>query len=145
MVINNKHALFLKVQNSKILPYHSDAIYGNDTNYYQALTELKAGKKEGDWMWFIFPQPKKAHMKTLANEYALSSKEDAREYLAHKILGSRLIECTNAVLSHSERSLEEIFGNYEDAKKFIDCMHLFKHVGGEESVFIEALKVFAQA
>ncbi len=96
--------------------------------YTKALQELQSGKKENHWMWFIFPQLRKPHMSDLSKKFALSSKEEAHAYLHHDILGPRLIACTQAVLSNSDKTLTEIFGTEHDAKKFIGCMHLFKHV-----------------
>ena len=110
--------------------------------YDKALQELQAGKKEGHWIWFIFPQTPKPNMGRVAKHFVLSSKEEAAAYLSHPILGPRLIACTQAVLRHKEQPLEKIFGSELDARKFISCMHLFKHVGGEDSAFKEALAQF---
>lgn len=111
--------------------------------YSQALAELKAGRKEGHWIWFIFPQTPKAGMGALAKKYAIKTKEEAEAYLKHEVLGMRLIECTKAVLKHKDRKLERIFGSELDALKFISSMRLFSHVAGEDSIFFEALKNFA--
>ena len=110
--------------------------------YGQALTELKAGRKEGHWIWFIFPQTPKAGMGALAKKYAIKTKEEAEAYLKHKVLGSRLIECVEAVLKHKDKPLERIFGSELDAIKFISSMRLFRHVGGEGSVFERALEIY---
>jgi len=112
--------------------------------YDKALAELKAGKKQSHWMWYIFPQTPKAGMGKMATFYAISSKDEAQAYHDHPLLGTRLVECTKAVSVHADRSLASIFGSELDAVKFISSMHLFKHVGGEESVFVEALRVFGE-
>ena len=107
--------------------------------YTKALQELQAGKKENHWIWFIFPQMCKPNMSDLSKKFALSSKEEAHAYLHHDILGSRLIACTQAVLNHSDKPLAEIFGTEHDARKFVSCMHLFKHVD-ETGLFAEVLR-----
>jgi len=119
-------------------------IDAQDQVYDRALDELKAGEKQSHWMWFIFPQTPKPKMSSLSKQFTLTSKKEARMYLDHPVLGERLIECTQAVLAHADRSLVDIFGSDLDAVKFISCMQLFKHVGGEESVFVEALRVFGK-
>jgi len=119
-------------------------IDAQESMYDKALLELKAGKKQSHWMWFIFPQTPKAGMGKMAKFYAIGSKGEAQAYHDHPILGTRLLECTQAVLAHADRSLASIFGSELDAVKFISSMHLFKHVGGEESVFVEALRVFGE-
>ena len=117
-------------------------IVGNETIYQKALAELKEGKKRGHWIWFVFPQTPKPGIGEKARYYAIRSKAEAEAYLADEILGSRLIACTEAVLSHSDTPLVEIFGSELDAMKFLSSMRLFWHVWGEGSVFERALEIF---
>ena len=124
---------FTKAQNT---------IVGNETIYHKALAELQIGRKTGHWIWFVFPQTSKPGMGDKARYYAIRSKAEAEAYLADPILGDRLIACTEAVLLHKEKPLIEIFGNELDAMKFLSSMRLFRHVGGEGSVFERALAVF---
>lgn len=113
-----------------------------ESMYDKALVELKEGKKKSHWMWFVFPQTPKPGMSTMSRHYAMKSKEEAREYLEHDTLGSRLITCTEAVFSHKDKTLIQIFGTELDAMKFLSCMRLFRHVGGKGSVFERGLEVY---
>ena len=106
----------------------------------EALLELRRGRKQGHWMWFIFPQMKGLGSSAMAQQYAISSRAEAEAYLAHAILGPRLIECTQAVNAVEGRSAEEIFG-YVDAMKFRSSMTLFREVSSE-GLFDQALKKY---
>jgi len=134
MVIKNKYDMYLQAQNNK----PSD---NSQTIYQRALLELKAGKKQTHWMWFIFPQTPKPNMSDLSKKFALTSKEEAKAYLEHRILGKRLIECTEAVLNHKDKTLEEIFGTALDVQKFKSSMLLFSHVD-ETEIFSNVLKKY---
>jgi len=103
------------------------------------LDELKAGQKRSHWMWFIFPQLRGLGRSPTAEFYGISSLDEARAYLAHPVLGSRLILCTETVLAVEGRSLQAIFGSPDDLK-FCSSMTLFAlAVGQGESVFRRAL------
>jgi uncharacterized protein (DUF1810 family) len=95
--------------------------------YETALAELTAGEKRSHWMWFIFPQFAGLGHSAMARHYAIGSLAEARDYLDHPLLGSRLRACTAAVLSHPNRSAEGIFGTI-DALKFRSSMTLFEAV-----------------
>lgn len=102
-------------------------------SYAQALAELRAGAKRSHWMWFVFPQIAGLGRSETARFYAISDVSEAREYLAHPILGPRLEECTGAMLGWAgKRSVEAILGDV-DALKFCSSMTLFEAVGGGES------------
>ena len=90
--------------------------------YNTALQEIKNGKKETQWMWFIFPQMGSLGKSDKSKYYGFARILDAGIYLSHPILGSRLIECTEAFLSQPN-SAYEVFGN--DVIKFRSCMLLF--------------------
>lgn len=109
--------------------------------YEVALKELKDGKKESHWMWYIFPQLRGLGMSEKSFIYGIVSISEAKEYLAHPILGARLIECCEAVFVHRGKSAEEIFG-YIDAKKLCSCMTLFAYISKEGSVFHRVLEQF---
>lgn len=95
--------------------------------YDKALSELKSGKKENHWTWYIFPQTYHEGMGSVATRFALDEGE-VEAYLAHPVLGSRLIECIKAVLYHTDKSLLDIFGSELDVKKFYACMRLFSDI-----------------
>ena len=112
--------------------------------YPKALEELRRGRKESHWMWFIFPQIEGLGRSAMAQEYALSSLAEARAYLDHPLLGNRLCECTRAVLQVQGRPIEQIFG-FPDHLKFHSCMTLFAKVSQEGAPFGEALEKYFDA
>src|SRR5512142_148420 len=78
--------------------------------------ELKAGAKKSHWMWFIFPQIHGLGRSATAHRYAIASLEEAKAYMAHPVLGSRLRECTRLVLAVAGKSATDIFGTPDDLK-----------------------------
>lgn len=84
--------------------------------YEQALAEIRAGRKRSHWMWYVFPQFAGLGHSPTSVHYAISSLSEAEAYLAHPILGPRLIECSEAVLRIDGRSALEIFGSPDDMK-----------------------------
>jgi uncharacterized protein (DUF1810 family) len=109
--------------------------------YDQALAELRNGRKESHWMWFVFPQLAGLGRSSAAKFYGIGSAEEARAYLAHSVLGARLLECTNAVFRHPDRGAEAIFGSV-DAMKFRSSMTLFERVAEDPAPFARALEQF---
>ncbi len=106
--------------------------------YAQAEAELRAGRKQSHWMWYIFPQIEGLGQSAMAQKYAISSVAEAAEYLNHPELGKRLRECTRLVTAINGRSIEDIFG-YPDYLKFHSSMTLFAHATKDNEVFMEAL------
>ena len=92
-----------------------------------ALSELRRGKKESHWMWFIFPQLSGLGRSEMAAYYGIKNLEEARAYLKHPVLGLRLIECCTALLSVSGKSASEVMG-YLDDLKLKSSMTLFAQV-----------------
>lgn len=109
--------------------------------YSVALRELRAGRKESHWIWFIFPQIDGLGHSDTARFYAISGRSEAEAYLRHPILGPRLEECTHAMLSHRDISAHHILG-YPDDLKFHSSMTLFGAVASSGSPFETALHVF---
>src|SRR5262245_13034286 len=106
-------------------PYNlSRFVQAQEDDYARALSELRGGKKRTHWMWYIFPQLDGLAFSATAKLYSLKSVEEARAYLAHPILGPRLLECTEAVLRIEDRSATEIFGSPDDLK-LRSCATLF--------------------
>ncbi len=112
--------------------------------YGVALRELQAGRKKSHWMWFIFPQIRGLGRSDTARFYAISGRLEAEAYLNHPVLGSRLEECTGAMLSHSGLSAHDILGSPDDLK-FHSSMTLFGAVALDGSSFETALHVFYQS
>jgi uncharacterized protein (DUF1810 family) len=92
--------------------------------YETAVGELRAGRKRGHWMWFVFPQIAGLGQSPMARMYALRSLDETRSYLAHPLLGLRLTECTAIVAGLEGRSAQDIFGAV-DAMKLRSSMTLF--------------------
>ena len=109
--------------------------------YDRALAELRAGLKTSHWMWFVFPQVAGLGSSTMAQRYAIGSLEEARDYLAHPVLGPRLTECAEAILSHSDRTAHDILGSPDDVK-LRSSMTLFVLAAGPGSVFQRVLDAF---
>ena len=107
--------------------------------YEQALRELRAGAKRGHWMWFVFPQVAGLGRSSTAQHYALAGLEEARAYLAHPVLGPRLVECAQALLELSGRDPVRVLGSV-DAVKLRSSMTLFEVAAPDERVFAEVLE-----
>jgi len=109
---------------------------------WDAVTrELATGKKQGHWMWFVFPQIDGLGSSPTAVLFALHGVEEARSYLAHPVLGPRLHETVDLVLRHRDSEVEAIFGAL-DARKFHSSMTLFALADPDEPRFSEALSAF---
>jgi uncharacterized protein (DUF1810 family) len=108
--------------------------------YSQALAELSAAAKRSHWMWFVFPQVAGLGFSAMARRYAIASKFEAQAYLAHPILGPRLIACAGAVCAVEGRSAHQIFGSPDDLK-FRSSMTLFAAIA-EDAIFAEALRKY---
>jgi len=111
------------------------------STYGQAASELRAGRKETHWMWFIFPQIRGLGSSAMARKYAISSLDEARAYVSHAVLGPRLLECTRWVTAVAGRPVEEIFG-YPDHLKFHSSLTLFAHAAPDEAAFGDALRQY---
>jgi uncharacterized protein (DUF1810 family) len=110
-----------------------------DRVYDDVRAELRSGHKQTHWMWFIFPQIAGLGHSAMARRYAISSLNEAKAYLDHAILGSRLRECTRLVTLVEGRSAREILGQPDDMK-FHSCLTLFAHAAPEDQVFRDALR-----
>jgi uncharacterized protein (DUF1810 family) len=118
-------------------------VTAQDSIYPQVLRELRQGAKQSHWMWFIFPQIVGLGHSSTARRYGISGRAEAKAYLAHTLLGSRLEDCTRAMLQHSDRSAHVILGTPDDLK-FRSSMTLFAAVADSKkgSVFHQALSQF---
>jgi uncharacterized protein (DUF1810 family) len=105
-----------------------------DDTYDQATTELRRGRKTGHWMWFVFPQIVGLGQSQTSRKFAISSLAEARAYLAHPVLGPRLIECATIVAQMQGRTAEQVFGGL-DAKKLHSSVTLFLRAAPGEAVF----------
>ncbi|SHG28915.1 DUF1810 domain-containing protein [Flavobacterium defluvii] len=124
MAYNNKELLrFLDAQNKL---------------YLTALEEIKKGKKESPWMWFIFPQIKGMGSSDTSKFYEIKNADEAIAFLEHPILGKHLIEITGELVKKEEQDVADIFGT-PDVENLQSCMTLFASIQNTEPVFQEVL------
>jgi uncharacterized protein (DUF1810 family) len=109
--------------------------------YDRALRELRAGRKQSHWMWFVFPQIAGLGHSAMAQSYALESLEEARAYFAHPLLGARLRECCQAMMDVERKSAHDIFGSPDDLK-FRSCLTLFGEASPQEVLFPNLLEKY---
>ena len=106
--------------------------------YDRALAELRAGRKTGHWMWWIFPQVAGLGMSPTSQAYAVADLAEARAYLDHPVLGPRLLGCCRALLDLQDVRAERVLGSV-DAMKLRSSMTLFAHADPAEETFREVL------
>ena len=107
-----------------------------DGTYERVLEELRAGRKKSHWMWFVFPQIAGLGYSAMSIEYAISSLEEARAYLQHAVLGSRILECTSQGLD-----AQDIFGDI-DAQKLHSSVTLFLRAAPDQRLFEQVIDRF---
>ena len=110
-------------------------------DYFVALREMKEGGKRTHWMWYIFPVLKGLGHSDFAIKYGLDGQEEAKAFLAHPILGKRLREVTEAVLTLPDKPIRSIMSSGTDTWKFKACMTLFDALSPEDT-FAKALNTF---
>jgi uncharacterized protein (DUF1810 family) len=104
----------------------------------QAVAELRAGRKVSHWMWFVFPQIAGLGRSAMAQQFAISSLDEARAYLRHPVLGPRLTGSAQVLTGIVARSAEQVFGGL-DAQKLRSSMTLFHRADPAEPVFAQVL------
>ncbi|XVV08261.1 DUF1810 domain-containing protein [Actinoplanes sp. CA-131856] len=102
--------------------------------YEDALDEIKRGRKRTHWMWFVFPQLAGLGSSSTARFYAIRDLAEARDYLAHPVLGPRLVEISEAAAASPAATAEQLFG-YPDDLKARSSMTLFRHADPDQPVF----------
>jgi uncharacterized protein (DUF1810 family) len=113
--------------------------------YEQALDELRARRKQSHWMWYVLPQLRGLGESAVSDFYGLASLDEARAYLEHPILGPRLSECVNVLVSLKGVNAAAVLGR-GDAMKFRSCLTLFAQLDDEGSIFRQGLaRYFAGA
>ena len=111
--------------------------------YDRVLAELRGGLKRTHWMWYIFPQIDGLGHSPTTRHYAIKSLEEARLYLGHPVLGARLVESAEAVLTVQGLPASDIFGHPDDGK-LQSSMTLFLLVAEPGSVFERVLDKYFQ-
>jgi uncharacterized protein (DUF1810 family) len=123
-------------------PYDLDRfVQAQARNYEEALSELRSGRKRSHWMWYVFPQFEGLGVSPMSERYAIKSVAEAAAYLAHPILGPRLLECAEAAVRVEDRSAAEIFGCPDDVK-LRSSATLFALVSPPGSVFHRILEKY---
>lgn len=112
-------------------------------DYEQALSEITSGQKRTHWLWYIFPQIDGLAFSSTSKHYSIKSVEEAKAYLEHPVLGSRLLECAEAVVRVEGRSATAVFGSPDDLK-LRSCATLFALVSPPGSVFDRLLGKYYQ-
>lgn len=110
-------------------------------DYSIALSEIKNGKKQSHWMWYIFPQIQGLGFSETSKFYAIKNIHEAKEFLNHPVLGSRLIEICNELLNLETTDPHKIFGSPDDTKLF-SSMTLFSSLPETDPVFQKVLNKF---
>ena len=105
-------------------------VKAQEGTYDAALAELSRGRKTGHWMWFVFPQIAGLGFSAMSRRYAISGLDEARAYLAHPVLGPRVVACAKALLGLGTRDAVAVMGGI-DAQKLRSSMTLFARAGGD--------------
>lgn len=116
------------------------AAQDNDRTFDRALAELRRGAKESHWMWFIFPQLAGLGRTAKAATFGITGRAEAEAYLAHRLLGPRLVQCAEAALQIQAGSAEQIFA--DDARKLRSSATLFAQLSPAGSVFHQLLSTY---
>ena len=109
--------------------------------YGRVTAELRRGRKTGHWMWFVFPQIAGLGQSPASRRFAISSLDEARAYLAHPVLGPRLIECASLVAETDGSTAEQIFGSI-DTLKLRSSMTLFLRAAPDQAQFSQVLRKY---
>lgn len=105
--------------------------------YGEVVAELRAARKRGHWIWFIFPQVRGLGLSGMSHLYGIESLDHARAYLAHPVLAARLEECTHLILA-AGLPAEQVMGSL-DAMKLRSSMTLFALAAGPQSLYARAI------
>lgn len=116
-------------------------ISAQESTYETALREVKNGRKQSHWMWFIFPQIQGLGQSETSRFYAIKNLTEAQEYLRHPILGKRLIQICEGLLAQDVKNATQIFGSPDD-RKLCSCMTLFSALPESDKTFNKVLAIF---
>jgi len=123
---------------NRSLPDLTRFLFAQEDVFDTALAELRRGRKESHWMWFIFPQLAGLGHSAMARRYAIRDLNEARAYLEDPVLGLRLLDCCQALLSLQGKTASQIFGDPDDLK-LRSAMTIFALVSEPGSTFYEVL------
>jgi len=109
-----------------------------ENDFEIALAEIQNGRKQSHWMWYIFPQIAGLGFSPTSKFYAIKDRDEAESYLAHPLLGKRLVEISNALLEVEGKTASQIFGSPDDVK-LKSSMTLFGALENTNPVFQRVL------
>jgi uncharacterized protein (DUF1810 family) len=118
-------------------------VQAQEHDFDRALSEIRRGRKQSHWMWYIFPQIDGLGSSSMAKRYAVKSIAEAEGYLRHPVLGPRLIACAEAALAVEGKSAHDVFGSPDDMK-LRSSATLFARVSPPGSVFERILEKYFQ-
>lgn len=116
-------------------------VYAQKNDYAVALSEIQNGRKRSHWMWYIFPQVQGLGFSEMSKHYAIKNSDEAKAYLAHPVLGKRLAEISNALLSLQANNATSVLGSPDDVK-LKSCMTLFASLPDADGLFRKVLDKF---
>lgn len=112
-----------------------------ERDYEVALAEIRKGRKQSHWMWYIFPQIQGLGFSEMSRFYAIKDLPEAETFLQHPVLGSRLVQICEALLKLESKDAHRIFGSPDDLK-LKSSMTLFASLPAANPVFSEVLEKF---
>ncbi len=111
------------------------------TTYEGAMLELARGRKDSHWIWYVFPQIEGLGRSDTAKLYSIKSLEEGKAYLRHPLLGPRLIEACEIILSLKDVSMDEVMG-FPDDLKLLSSMTLFETLSDSNSIFTKMIELY---
>ena len=112
-----------------------------ETSYDRAMLELARGRKDSHWIWYIFPQIDGLGNSETTKIFSIKSLEEGRAYLEHPLLGQRLVESCEILLTLKDKSINEVMG-FPDDLKLLSSMTLFETFSESNSVFTRIIEVY---
>jgi len=116
-------------------------VKAQEYDYAAALGEIRGGRKRSHWMWYIFPQLRGLGFSSTAQFYGIRDLDEARDYMAHPVLGPRLVEISEALLTLPGSDPGAVMG-YPDDLKLCSCMTLFELAAPGQPVFGRVLEKY---
>ncbi len=116
-------------------------VKAQEHSYATALDEDTNGRKQSHWVWFILPQLRGLGSSERAHKFGIPGMAEAKAYMAHPVLGPRLVEVVQAIRQHKASTAEDVLGD-TDARKFQSCLTLFSLAAPQVACFYEALQQF---
>ncbi len=136
--------LYVTLMSNLIAAYNLEKFMEVQSYHFNnAFNEISKGRKTSHWMWFIFPQIIGLGLSAMSMKYAIQHLQEAQQYLAHEILGNRLVAISASLLKIEGKTANEIFSSPDDAK-LQSCMTLFSLVTNTNPVFNEVLEKYFQ-